>query len=124
MQPRVSEDVASADESGVSGTPTFFINGRRHYGAYDIATLTDAVQRRTGTRAPVGRRLTVRANRWSPHSNDRLDRRAEARCVDEELLRQRGDHARELLVLLAAASPRAGRTRRCSPVAVRRSSVA
>ncbi len=42
--PRVSEDVASADESGVSGTPTFFINGRRHYGAYDIATLSDAVR--------------------------------------------------------------------------------
>jgi Na+/H+ antiporter NhaA len=41
---RVKEDVASADESGVSGTPTFFINGRRHYGAYDIATLTEAVQ--------------------------------------------------------------------------------
>ena len=42
--PRVSEDVASADESGVSGTPTFFINGRRHYGVYDIATLTEAVR--------------------------------------------------------------------------------
>ena len=42
--PRVSEDVASADESGVSGTPTFFINGRRHYGAYDIDTLTAAVR--------------------------------------------------------------------------------
>ncbi|HEV3070328.1 MAG TPA: Na+/H+ antiporter NhaA [Solirubrobacteraceae bacterium] len=41
---RVSEDVASADESGVSGTPTFFINGRRHYGAYDIATLTETVR--------------------------------------------------------------------------------
>jgi Na+/H+ antiporter NhaA len=41
---RVSEDVASADESGVSGTPTFFINGRRHYGAYDIGTLTEAVK--------------------------------------------------------------------------------
>jgi Na+/H+ antiporter NhaA len=40
---RVSEDVASADESGVSGTPTFFINGRRHYGVYDIDTLTQAV---------------------------------------------------------------------------------
>ncbi len=42
--PRVSEDVASADESGVSGTPTFFINGRRHYGVYDIDTLTQAVR--------------------------------------------------------------------------------
>jgi len=40
---RVSEDVASADESGVSGTPTFFINGLRHYGVYDIETLTQAV---------------------------------------------------------------------------------
>jgi predicted DsbA family dithiol-disulfide isomerase len=41
---RVGEDVASADESGVSGTPTFFINGRRHYGVYDIDTLTQAVK--------------------------------------------------------------------------------
>jgi Na+/H+ antiporter NhaA len=41
---RIEEDVASADESGVSGTPTFFINGRRHYGVYDIETLTLAVQ--------------------------------------------------------------------------------
>ena len=28
---RVAEDVEGADLSGVSGTPTFFINGRRHY---------------------------------------------------------------------------------------------
>ena len=41
---RVAEDVDSADLSGVSGTPTFFINGRRHYGSYDIAALTAAVQ--------------------------------------------------------------------------------
>jgi Na+/H+ antiporter NhaA len=40
---RILTDVASADESGVSGTPTFFINGRRHYGVYDIGTLTEAV---------------------------------------------------------------------------------
>ena len=49
---RVSDDVASADESGVSGTPTFFINGRRHYGTYDIATLSDAVSA-ARTRPPV-----------------------------------------------------------------------
>ncbi len=42
--PRIAEDVASADASGVSGTPTFFINGRRHQGAYDIATLTAGVR--------------------------------------------------------------------------------
>jgi predicted DsbA family dithiol-disulfide isomerase len=37
---RVAEDVDSAGSSGVAGTPTFFINGRRQYGAYDIDTLT------------------------------------------------------------------------------------
>jgi protein-disulfide isomerase len=41
---RIAEDVDSADLSGVSGTPTFFINGRRHYGSYDIAALTVAVR--------------------------------------------------------------------------------
>jgi protein-disulfide isomerase len=41
---RVAEDVGSADASGVAGTPTFFINGHRHYGAYDAATLTAAVR--------------------------------------------------------------------------------
>jgi protein-disulfide isomerase len=41
---RVAEDVDSADLSGVSGTPTFFVNGRRHYGAYDIETLSAAVR--------------------------------------------------------------------------------
>jgi Na+/H+ antiporter NhaA len=40
----VTEDVQSADASGVSGTPTFFVNGRRHQGAYDIDTLTRAVK--------------------------------------------------------------------------------
>jgi Na+/H+ antiporter NhaA len=40
----VSEDVDSADLSGVSGTPTFFVNGRRHYGAYDIESLSKAVK--------------------------------------------------------------------------------
>ncbi len=40
----ISEDVDSADLSGVSGTPTFFVNGKRHYGAYDIETLTKAVK--------------------------------------------------------------------------------
>jgi Na+/H+ antiporter NhaA len=42
--PWIAEDVDSADRSGVSGTPTFFINGRRHYGAYDIAALSAAVR--------------------------------------------------------------------------------
>jgi Na+/H+ antiporter NhaA/predicted DsbA family dithiol-disulfide isomerase len=41
---RVAQDVESADLSGVSGTPTFFINDQRHYGAYDVATLTTAIK--------------------------------------------------------------------------------
>ena len=41
---RVGEDVASADASGVSGTPSFFINGRRHNGVYDVDTLSAAVR--------------------------------------------------------------------------------
>jgi Na+/H+ antiporter NhaA len=41
---RIAEDVDSADLSGVSGTPTFFINGKRHPGAYDLGALSDAVR--------------------------------------------------------------------------------
>jgi Na+/H+ antiporter NhaA len=41
---RVAADIESADMSSVSGTPTFFINGRRHYGAYDIDVLKSAVR--------------------------------------------------------------------------------
>jgi Na+/H+ antiporter NhaA len=41
---KIAADVDSADLSGVSGTPTFFINGRRHHGAYDIDALSDAVR--------------------------------------------------------------------------------
>jgi Na+/H+ antiporter NhaA len=40
----IAEDVESADLSGVSGTPSFFINGQRHQGAYDIDTLSKAVR--------------------------------------------------------------------------------
>lgn len=40
---RIARDVESADLSGVSGTPTFFVNGQRHHGAYDLASLTAAV---------------------------------------------------------------------------------
>jgi len=50
--PRVAEDVDSADLSNVSGTPTFFINGRRHHGAYDIEALSKAV-RGAGARAAI-----------------------------------------------------------------------
>jgi Na+/H+ antiporter NhaA len=41
---RVAQDVESADLSGATGTPTFFINGQRHYGAYDHDSLTTAIR--------------------------------------------------------------------------------
>jgi protein-disulfide isomerase len=47
---RVDRDVESADVSAVGGTPTFFINGRRHQGSYDIGTLSASV-RAAGARA-------------------------------------------------------------------------
>jgi Na+/H+ antiporter NhaA len=53
---RIAEDVDSADLSSVSGTPTFFINGLRHYGPYDIGTLSSevkAARAREYARAPA-----------------------------------------------------------------------
>jgi Na+/H+ antiporter NhaA len=55
---RIAEDVASADSSDVAGTPTFFVNGRRHRDAYDIDTLTAAVKR-AERRARLERKVTA-----------------------------------------------------------------
>jgi protein-disulfide isomerase len=41
---RVAEDVDSADLSNVTGTPTFFVNGIRHQGAYDVESLRASVK--------------------------------------------------------------------------------
>ncbi len=51
---RVAEDVDGADLSGVSGTPSFFVNDLRHHGAYDVETLSAAV-RAAQARAAAGR---------------------------------------------------------------------
>ena len=42
---RVNEDVLSGIQSGVSGTPTFFINGERYDGAHGTEPLFEALQR-------------------------------------------------------------------------------
>jgi protein-disulfide isomerase len=42
--PRVREDFIGGVRSGVNGTPTFFVNGFRHNGASDAATLIAALQ--------------------------------------------------------------------------------
>ena len=54
---RVADDVRSADASGVSGTPTFFVNGRRHQGAYDVESLARAVR---AAAAPPGQLVPAR----------------------------------------------------------------
>lgn len=41
--PRVEQDIESALGSGARGTPAFFINGVRHEGGYDLASLREAL---------------------------------------------------------------------------------
>ncbi|SEF10489.1 Na+/H+ antiporter NhaA [Jiangella alba] len=45
---RITRDVESAEQSGVAGTPTFFVNGQRHHGAYDLESLRAAITRELG----------------------------------------------------------------------------
>jgi protein-disulfide isomerase len=41
---RVRNDFVSGIRSGVNGTPTFFVNGMRHNGSYDLETLLTALR--------------------------------------------------------------------------------
>jgi protein-disulfide isomerase len=43
FEPLVRADFRGGVRSGVNGTPTFFINGQRHDGVYDYASLTEAI---------------------------------------------------------------------------------
>jgi len=45
---RVRADFSSGVRSGVNGTPTFFINGKRHDEPFDYDTLVPAIQEQTG----------------------------------------------------------------------------
>jgi protein-disulfide isomerase len=42
--PRVRSSFIGGVRSGVNGTPTFFINGIRHDGAWDLAHLLEALE--------------------------------------------------------------------------------
>jgi protein-disulfide isomerase len=42
--PRLREDFISGIRSGVNGTPTFFINGVRHNGGYDLESMLEAIR--------------------------------------------------------------------------------
>jgi protein-disulfide isomerase len=48
-RPRIERDIKSAEQSGATGTPTFFVNGARHYGAYDASSLVEELERGTAT---------------------------------------------------------------------------
>ncbi|MEG4944844.1 DsbA family protein [Microcoleus sp. F4-D5] len=41
---KIREDLLSGIQSGVNGTPTFFINGVRHDGSYDLRSLLAAIE--------------------------------------------------------------------------------
>jgi protein-disulfide isomerase len=41
---RVERDLRSAEASGATGTPAFYVNGRRHYGAYDAGSLVEELE--------------------------------------------------------------------------------
>jgi len=60
---RVDADVDSARRSGVSVTPTFFINGRRYDGAWDRSTLAEAMLGSLGHRVHSA---AVDFARWAP----------------------------------------------------------
>ena len=43
VESRIDRDLASGERSGVPGTPTFFVNGIRHDGGYDLESLRSAI---------------------------------------------------------------------------------
>ncbi|HEV3208126.1 MAG TPA: thioredoxin domain-containing protein [Terriglobales bacterium] len=45
---RVRADFSSGVRSGVNGTPTFFINGKRHDGPFDYESLVQAIEEAIG----------------------------------------------------------------------------
>lgn len=42
--PRVEQEYESGLASGVQGTPTFFVNGHKHQGSYDLPSMTAAIE--------------------------------------------------------------------------------
>jgi NhaA family Na+:H+ antiporter len=56
---RVDDDLASAARSGANATPTFFVDGLRYDGPWDVESLHDAVSK------PLGWRLRLLANQFA-----------------------------------------------------------
>jgi len=51
VKTRIERDLASGERSGVPGTPTFYVNGIRHDGGYDLESLRSAILTHTDGRA-------------------------------------------------------------------------
>jgi len=58
FKPRVREDFMSGVRSGVNGTPTFFINGQRHDGPWDLESLSAAIDAQLHAHGGAERRTT------------------------------------------------------------------
>jgi protein-disulfide isomerase len=43
FRPKVRADFSGGLKSGVNGTPTFYINGKRHDGSFELADLVGAI---------------------------------------------------------------------------------
>ena len=50
---KVRQDFHSGVESGVNGTPTFFINGVRYDGAWDLESLVEAIEKPLGVQVRI-----------------------------------------------------------------------
>ena len=61
LAPRVAQDVNSAEEAGVAGTPTFFINEVLYRGGYDRESLERAITRVLSLTRERGRELERQA---------------------------------------------------------------
>ncbi len=110
---RVGQDVSSAEEAGVAGTPTFFINEVQYHGPPDAESLAAAVRRAAAIVAGRARLAAVEALEGVPRSaGEQVELiRVLLEVVDDEPLHdavhrhlaQRGMHA--------AAGPCLGRQR-------------
>jgi NhaA family Na+:H+ antiporter len=47
---KISENILDGVKSGVNGTPTFFINGKRYNGAFDVESIIDQIQKPLGVK--------------------------------------------------------------------------
>jgi protein-disulfide isomerase len=56
---RVREDFMSGVRSGVNGTPTFYINGSRYDGAWDLESLVEAIEK------PLGVQISLMAQEFT-----------------------------------------------------------